>query len=334
MQATGESGAARSGETPGWMRVRVLGGPEHGKLLADPGEFRPADGALPWILLQRDDPRTSAWLEQSSGLGEAECEALLEETPHPRIVLAGDALLVVLRGVNLNPGEEPEDMVSVRMWLQPDKVLTIYGRSVLAIEDLVARLSAGLGPRSAEDFLSDLASDLVERLEPVCNALDDQMDELEELIVAGETQTIRTRLGALRRQFIELRRHVAPQRDTLARLWREPVSWIDDENRRWLHETADELARVVEHIDELRERAVVTQEELTTRVSEQLNMRLLVLALITAVFLPLHLVTGLLGANVGGIPGASSPAGFFVVCAVLVLLVALEVILLRRLRWM
>ena len=68
----------------------------------------------------------------------------------------------------------------------------------------------------------------------------------------------------------------------------------------------------------MRERAAVIQEELAGRLAEQMNKRMYMLSMVAAVFLPLGFLTGLLGINFGGIPGAGNPLGFEWVIGVLV----------------
>jgi zinc transporter len=90
-------------------------------------------------------------------------------------------------------------------------------------------------------------------------------------------------------------------------------------------------------MDSLRERVAVTQEELTSRLSEQMNKTMYVLLLFAGIFLPLGLVTGLLGINVVGIPGSDSEIAFTLVCILLVALAAathnVAISTLSNLRW-
>jgi len=101
-----------------------------------------------------------------------------------------------------------------------------------------------------------------------------------------------------------------------------------------LREIADRTTRFVEDLDSARERAAVTQEELMGRLSEQMDKRMYMLSLVAAVFLPLGFLTGLLGINVGGIPGAEFPWAFAIVTAGLITLVAIQVIVFRAKKWM
>ena len=67
--------------------------------------WRPGSGSI-WIHLDRTVSETRTWLESRSGLDAITCEALLAEETRPRSLTLGDALLVILRGVNLNPGAD------------------------------------------------------------------------------------------------------------------------------------------------------------------------------------------------------------------------------------
>ncbi|HBF99444.1 MAG TPA: zinc transporter ZntB, partial [Alphaproteobacteria bacterium] len=91
--------------------------------------------------------------------------------------------------------------------------------------------------------------------------------------------------------------------------------------------------RFVEDLDAVRERSQIIQDELTTALSDKLNRNLYLLSIVAAIFLPLGFLTGLLGINVGGIPGTESPYAFGIFSAILVLIVGLQVVIFRKLHW-
>ena len=74
--------------------------------------------------------------------------------------------------------------------------------------------------------------------------------------------------------------------------------------------------------------------ELTNELSEKLNKNLYVLSLIAALFLPLGFITGLLGINVGGMPGVDDDMAFWIVCAISAAVLGAEYYLFRILRWL
>ena len=290
------------------------------------------EGQTIWLHLDRKSAETRRWLVEESGLSALACEALLAEETRPRSVMVDEGLIAILRGVNLNAGADPEDMVSVRVWVDSGRVITMRSSRLMAIQDIREALSTGRGPESPGEFLVQLASRLLDRMGPVLEGLDGEVDRLEEQVVVAQSHELRTQLGGVRRQAIQLRRYMAPQRDVLIRLSVERLPWLTDLERARLREAADRLTRYVEDLDASRERAAVTQEELAGRLSEQMNRTMYVLSLVAAVFLPLGLLTGLLGINVGGIPGTENPWAFAFVCVVLIVLAAVGVWLFRRLR--
>jgi zinc transporter len=291
-----------------------------------------AEGLL-WLHLDHEDPATRRWFEEESGIDPVVYEALLADETRPRSVVRRDGLLVILRGVNLNPGSDPEDMVSVRMWIEARRVITLRHRRVSAIQDLRDALDAGDGPTDPGEFLVEIADRLLTRMAPVLSEVDDQVDDLEDQILEAESFELRAKIGGLRRQMISLRRYLAPQRDTMARLQSERVSWLGDVQREHLRELGDRVTRYVEDLDSARDRAAVAQDELNSRLAEQMNKTMYILSIVAGIFLPLGLLTGLLGINVGGIPGTENPVAFTIVCFLLLAVALIQVWIFRRFKW-
>jgi zinc transporter len=154
--------------------------------------------------------------------------------------------------------------------------------------------------------------------------------ELDDHLLSMAPAALRYDLALLRKQAIAIRRYLAPQREALNRLVMENLSWMTESYQLRLREISDRLIRHIEDIDAVRERAALAQEELQSRIAEQMNGRMYVLSVVAAIFLPLSFFTGLMGINVGGMPGVEDPAGFWMVVG---LCVALSVLLAAVFRW-
>jgi zinc transporter len=295
-------------------------------------KWEPQDGSL-WVHLNYDDDAIE-WLNNSSGLDELVVGALTAAETRPRVVGRGDGLIIALRGVNLNPGANPEDMVSIRIWIDADRIVTTRKRELLSVADIEAEFKVGKGPVNSADFIVVLADKLVDRVCDVTNDLEDVVADLEERVLGGDNGSLRYDLATVRRQAIAIRRYLSPQREALSRLYSEKVSWLDEASRFRLREVNDRLIRSIEDLDVLRERAAVTQEELQSRHSEQINSRMYVLSVVAAIFLPLGFLTGLLGVNVGGIPGTDNPNAFMIFVVALIVVVVLQVMIFRWRKWM
>lgn len=296
-------------------------------------DWKPDKGLL-WIHMDPKVSQTHIWLERESGLSEMTRESLLEQGTRPRSIVSGDGLLLILRGVNCNPGEDPEDMVAVRMFFVENRIITIRYNRIMAIQDIRKAIIERKGPCTAGDFLVMVAERIADRMGDVISEIDDGVDDLEDSVLTAESHELRPRLSALRRKAISLRRYIAPQRDVLFRLIQERTSILDDVDRIHLRELAERTARFVEDIDSARERASITQEELNSKLSEQMNKGMYILSIVAAIFLPLGLLTGLLGINVGGIPGAEYKWAFtFVVLILMVLAVGL-IFWFKKIKWL
>jgi zinc transporter len=92
-------------------------------------------------------------------------------------------------------------------------------------------------------------------------------------------------------------------------------------------------AQVVEEVDGILDRARLVQEAISDRLAGQLNQRIYVLTLISGIMLPLTFLTGLLGVNLEGIPGAKNPWAFTVFCVLLAIIGICQYFIFRRLRW-
>lgn len=298
------------------------------------GQAYPKAQPLLWIHLAYTDPEVRTWLSASELLETPLIDALLDEETRPRVLHHGDGLLLTLRGVNLNPGADPEDMVSIRLWIDKERIISTRKRRLKSVAEIETLLEKALGPRSTGEFLVLLLGRLTDNIGDVIEDLQERMADVEEKIIDQAETGARQSLSELRRQAVALRRYLAPQREALARLSVETVPWISADEHFRIREIADELIRHIEDLDAVRERAVLANEEVSNRLSEELNQRMFLLSVVTVVFLPLGFLTGLFGINVGGIPGADSPQGFITFCLVLSAVVVCILFLFKRNRWL
>jgi zinc transporter len=319
-------------QLPGFTKAYLLGSPAR---VLNPQELRelPAGDGVVWLHLDYSDPELARWVREESGVAAVVAEALLAPETRPRSLVLGDGLLVILRGVNQNPGADPEDMVSVRIWMAGDRIISSGQRKLLSIDDLCMEIEAGTGPSSQGEFLVRLGELMADRIGDVVNDIDDVADSLEDELLTAEHHELRFALSSLRRQIVALRRYLAPQRDALARLITERSPLINDLVQMQLRELTDRMTRYIEDLDEARDRASVTHEELLNRLAELTNRRMYLLTMIAAIFLPLSFITGLLGINVGGIPGADDRHAFLAVIGLLAVISVAQWLYFRWRKW-
>ena len=287
-----------------------------------------------WVHLDRMGLDSQRWIQEESGLSPIVAEALLEEETRPRSMVLDDSLFITLRGVNLNPGADPDDMISIRLYIDANRVVTVRHRRLMTMQDIRSSLEENKGPKNSGDFLTVLTDRLMDRMAPVISQLDERIDDLEEQIIGQASYQLRSQLGLLRRQTISFRRYISPQREVISHLQHAQLTWLTATDRARIREVADHLIRYVEDLDAARDRMGVMQEELTGKLSEQMNKTMYILTVLAGIFLPITFVTGLLGINVGGIPGSEDPWAFTLVCSTLTSVGVLLVVLFRWLKWL
>ena len=109
--------------------------------------WTPADGAL-WLHLDYSAPDAARWLQQTSGIDPVVLEALLDTDPRPRALpQPDDSLLLIVRGITHNTGSELDDMISIRIWIEPQRIVTLRHRHSRSLDSLAADLRLKLGRR-------------------------------------------------------------------------------------------------------------------------------------------------------------------------------------------
>jgi len=290
--------------------------------------WTPEQGVL-WVHLDIENPESRTWIEHEPGLGELIAEAVTESETRPRSVAMRDGLLVILRGITHVPGPEPNQMVSLRMWLNEARVVSGRRWQLTSVDAVLRTLERNDGPHTSAEILVALAEHLTDSIAPAIDELEDMLDLVETYLPEAKDTELADDLASMRRQAIQMRRHMGPQRDAIAHLLIERAPWLGEQERAQLREVREQASRHLEDLDATRERAQIAHDQLASRSRQQLQRIMYILAVVTALFMPLTFITGLLGMNVGGIPGGQSPFGF---AGVLVVMVAVFVALIWAFR--
>lgn len=296
----------------------------------------PLGEGLLWVHLDTANTQASQWLRHHSQLNPLAIEALEFEEARPRTAPLDGGLFIAFRSVNNAVDTTWEDLVSIRLWVQSTLIVSACRYPLDAINDLQKALEAGSGPKNAGQFLVRLSGLLFNRVAAVLELLDDRVDALDNQVVKHlpPARLFRPQLAQLRRQVINIRRFLSPQREAIGHLFTEPPPWLEENDRFLLRELWDRTVQQIETLDLARDRAAAIQEEINSRLSEALDRRSYKFSLVTIIFLPLMFLTSLLGINVGGVPGAKGKWSFEIVSLILFGIVAVEYLAFRIKKWL
>jgi zinc transporter len=187
------------------------------------------------------------------------------------------------------------------------------------LRDAVKR---GASLKSSVELLVHLMHDQGDVLVSIVRGTTARVDGIEDTLLAGRLERKRADLGTLRRLLVRLQRLLAPEPAALFRLLNKPPHWIVESDLQELRQSTEEFNVALSDMATLQERIKLLQEEIAGRVAEANNRSLFVLTIVTVLALPINIIAGLLGMNVGGIPLADHPHGFWIVVGLIACITA------------
>jgi zinc transporter len=292
------------------------------------------NGKILWVHFDYSSPEAVDWITNKSEIDSIAIDALLTEETRPRTTILNDSILIALRGVNLNPNSKPEDMVSIRLYISTHLIISTRKRDILSVAEIIEILKKGIGPKSSSEFLTELIYRVTDRMEDVINQIEDRTNALEENLIDSTDLKFRNEILSVRREIIILRRYLFPQKEALNKLYNDKITWINEYERIEIRETNDQLMRHIEELDTIRDKVSLIQEELANSLSDQVNKKMYILSIISAIFLPLTFLTGLLGINIGGIPGAQNDNAFYIFSIILVMVTSVQFYIFKKKKWL
>ncbi len=290
-------------------------------------------GETLWLHLDRVSPGLDDWLTETLDLNEATADVLLSNETRPRAFKEGESLITVLRGINFNPGAEPEDMIAMQMWCDGNRLFTLRRRRLQTPRDVYAELQSGNGAETAGDLFTALVEQMVVKMNRAIVEMNERIDEMEE-DKDSEVDKLLSEIADIRRNCLALKRYMSPQHEALLIIQRAPPSWLSEDNLTDIRETGERLRRYLDDLDVSKESALVLQDDLNNRAAAKMNQTMYMLSIVAAVFLPLGFVTGLLGINVGGMPGVESGNAFWITVGMLAILMGIQFLIFRKLKWL
>jgi magnesium transporter len=137
----------------------------------------------------------------------------------------------------------------------------------------------------------------VDHYEPILDYLEEALDELEERALTCPVPAVLTEIALKKRELLNLRRIVGPQREVVAQLTRGEVPFIRESTRVYLRDVQDHLIRTVEMIELYRDLVLGARDIYLSSISNRLNEIMKTLTIITVAAIPFTVVTGFYGMN-------------------------------------
>ncbi|HLL89221.1 MAG TPA: magnesium/cobalt transporter CorA [Tepidisphaeraceae bacterium] len=244
---------------------------------------------------------------------------------------------MVIHGPDLDSFREKVRTKELDMFVSERFLVTIHEERMSSIAEVRARAEADAElvlDIGIDRLLHNILDRIVDHYVPILEHFQEEIDELEELAITEPTPDVLHRIAAQKRELLNFRRIIAPQRDVIAQLTRGDVPFIREATRVYLRDVLDHLVRAVELIELYRDVIVGARDIYMSSVSNNLNQVMKTLTVITVIALPLNIITGFFGMNFDNLPGIHTQWAFWITLTLMVIAIAVVIAVLRTRRWL
>ncbi|MEN9419351.1 MAG: hypothetical protein RI988_2971 [Pseudomonadota bacterium] len=263
-----------------------------------------------WVHLNLSHAATVHWLRAHAGLSERFHEEIEGGSRSARIDRDGEGLLAVLNDVTYDFEFGARDVETLWMSVRQRLVVSVRKRPLRAVDHLRNDVRAGARLDNSIDLLDRLMQLQADELQRILRASSERLDDVEDEVLSAHQVLPVRELAGMRRLLVRLQRLLTPEPAALARVIARPPGWMGDQDVPHLTQAYEEFTLVLRDIAALQDRVRLLQDECSTRLAEQTGRSVFTLTMVTVLALPINLISGMFGMNVGGIPLADHTSGF------------------------
>ena len=302
----------------------------------EPQWLDPTSNAVLWVDLAGPNPDEARVLTDLFHFHPLSIEDALSEIHSPKVEQYPGYLYLILHGIDFDQAERQFATRDVDFFLGRNYLVTVHdgrSRSIAKLRTICDEHEHVLAEGPAA-VMHRIVDSMVDNYRPEIDALEEEIDKLEEDAIVGQQPDLMSSILAVKRDLASLRRVVIPQRDVVGRLARREFPLINDEITYRFRDVYDQFVRLSEEAILFQDRITGVLDAHLSSVSHRLNIVVKVLTVISTIFLPLTVLTGMWGMNVPlpMFPG-SEAAQFWWVGAMITAIVVVMLLLFRLKRW-
>jgi magnesium transporter len=266
----------------------------------DPAWLRSGSGVVVWVVMDNPTSEEAKILNDVFHIHELAIEDALAEIHFPKIESYGDYLYLVLHGIDFQARHHMFKTKDVDFFVAPQFLITIHhgaSRSIAKVAQVCERNSQMLAEGTGA-LLHRLLDALVDNYRPEIEKLQERLDRLETEVFEKPNPKLARQILDFKRDVASLRKVVLPERDAVGRLARREFPLVTEPLAYRFRDVHDHLVRLSDEAMFFQDRISGILDAHLSAVSNQLNAVMKVLTLISTIFLPLTVLTGMYGMNV------------------------------------
>ena len=297
-----------------------------------------------WVDMERPTDEEIAILDEVFGFHPLAIEDTIQYVQRPKIesynhigdVCQQGYFFMVIHGPDQETFRERLRTKELDLFVSERYLVTIHDelmRSIMVVKerakvDLRVVLEPGI-----DMLLHSILDHIIDNYQPILDYLEVALDGLEEEALTSPTSDLLSRIAVKKRELLNFRRIVGPQRDVVAQLARGEVPFIRESARIYMRDVLDHLNRTVEVIEIYRDLIMGTRDIYLSSINNNLNQIMKTLTIISVVALPMTVITSFFGMNFEHIPGLHSVVAFWVMMVLMFAIVGTMLFLFYWKKW-
>lgn len=253
-----------------------------------------------WVDFTGEDPQSSEQILLSIfGFHPLAVDDALRETHVPKVDDWDAYLYIALHAVSYTSSNEDIDTIELDVFLGENYIVTHHDLPIQALDrvwDTCLKDSRYL-KRGADHVMYELTDELVVDYMQVVEALDEEIERVEDLIFNRASSEVVQRIFTLKRSTLHLRRVLSPLREVLNKLARDDYGVIDAKDRVYFRDVYDHLVRLHDISESLRDLVGGVLDTYLSVINNRMNDIMKTLTMITTVFMPISFLVGFYGMN-------------------------------------
>jgi magnesium transporter len=280
------------------------------------------DGKLYWVDLEDPTESEEEILWEIFNFHQLAIEDCIATHQYPKIDDYGEYLYLIVHAVDYSKTDSAFRTTELDIFLTPQFVVTFHYEPLRTIAERRLRLKEGALPpdRRPAFLLHQILDILVHYYAPAMESFEKRIGNIEEIIIKKPHPRVLDRIFEFKKEVLNLKRILGPQREVINRLGRGEFRLIPAELRAYYRDVFDEISRYNEMAESYRDLIMMALDAYLSSVSNRLNEIMRALTLISTIFLPLTFITGLFGMNFQHVPGAGNWWGFYLTIGASVLI--------------
>jgi magnesium transporter len=296
-----------------------------------------ADG-LTWIHLTSPTADEAGELAERYGWHALDLEDVLSKRQRPKVDEYPEYLFVVLHFPAYDKAIQRLNAAELDFFLGPDFLITLPNVELLPVTRLFRRceedaeLRQTLFSKGSGYLLYHVLDDLFDYCFPILDKIGHKLDSIEDDMFEGAAEDVVRDLSNVKQEIISYRKIIKPERSTLRVLEGRTQRFLPQDLEVYFDDIVDAAERIWDLLDNYKEVVEALEDTNESVISHRQNDVLRILTIFSVTMLPLSLLAGIFGMNVG-FPGEGTHEAFWIIVGAMVATLVAMVAFFRYKRW-